>query len=355
MAFPAMIGEGDGRYRMLVACEEPCSEALAAPCIGISAGRSPERCARTVATQPIRGKACPSPWASFAPRARGTIMCTARPPVRALLVLMTGCAAFPLLFGCSSKGAASSSADAGPSGAAPDQSWPVAPGTPQVIAPTQPGLLTIGPPGLQLMPSTTSKLTASLFDSQGNPQTTPALTWSTGMPDVATVDSDGTVHAVAVGPAVITVTDGVHGTRSVTVTVTTTPASGPTGATFGAPIVILNVGRTSKPTVALSDANGTPVGGAMPVTIVGGGSAGLDLSQPGVIKATAPGMAIANASLGSSTIDGEMLVVVEAASTSANLTGQSATVRIQVIRRQVASFWTPVSRKHPPSGSASLA
>jgi hypothetical protein len=158
----------------------------------------------------------------------------------------------------------------------------------------------------------TSKLTASLYDSAGNPLPAPSFTWTSAAPDVATVDPDGTVHAVAPGAAVITATDGAHGTRSLDVTVTTTPASGPTGVSFGVPIVILNVGDTNQPSVALNDATGSPVSGTSPIQLVAGGSAALDLSQPGTISATGPGMSVVGANLGASAIDGEMLVVVRA-------------------------------------------
>lgn len=76
--------------------------------------------------------------------------------------------------------------------------------------------LAITPSTVQLQVGATSQLTATVFDGQGNPVSGAPITWSSSDDRVASVDSDGTVTAMAQGAAMIMATSsGPSGVASV--------------------------------------------------------------------------------------------------------------------------------------------
>ncbi len=68
--------------------------------------------------------------------------------------------------------------------------------------------ITVSPSNTTLFPGQTQQLTATLYDSQGQPITGHTVTWSTNRPAVATVDQNGLVRAVGLGVATVTATAG---------------------------------------------------------------------------------------------------------------------------------------------------
>src|SRR5689334_13795466 len=62
-------------------------------------------------------------------------------------------------------------------------------GTPMAVPPSLPGYLAVGPAGLQLAPGKTAQLTAQLYDSAGNAQPEPQMTWTSSAMDVLSVSA----------------------------------------------------------------------------------------------------------------------------------------------------------------------
>lgn len=89
------------------------------------------------------------------------------------------------------------------------------------------GIVTVSPPSPTIIAGASVQLTASTFDSDGNPLPGRVVTWSSSNTAVATVSNSGLVTGVAAGAAVtITATsEGRTGTATVTVTVIPVPVA----------------------------------------------------------------------------------------------------------------------------------
>jgi hypothetical protein len=123
-----------------------------------------------------------------------------------------------------------------------------------------PGAISVSPTSVALdAVGQTQQLTASVTDVDGNPISSPSVSWSSDHTSVATVTGTGLVSAAGSGTAVITATAGsVTATASATVTQTPTQLQKVTGDQQTA-----NVGQTTATplTVQVNDATGHPIQG----------------------------------------------------------------------------------------------
>lgn len=96
------------------------------------------------------------------------------------------------------------------------------------------------------------KLLGEVYPSDA---TDPTITWTSSHPSVATVDANGTVHAVAAGDATITATAGEQtATCKITVinpraTITTEPTANTVDITAGSPVKLVTAGEASGGTM----------------------------------------------------------------------------------------------------------
>jgi uncharacterized protein YjdB len=142
-------------------------------------------------------------------------------------------------------------------------------------------------PASATMPiGTTTRLTATPFDTAGNALTGRVVTWVSGAPSVATVDETGLVAAVSSGTAVIFATcEGQRASFTATVpaipvaTVDVTPATGN-----------LFVGSTLQLRAAVLDKAGGPIAGKVPAWTTSAPSVAA-VSTAGLVVAIAPGTA----------------------------------------------------------------
>lgn len=139
----------------------------------------------------------------------------------------------------------------------------------------------------------TVQLTATPYNSAGQPLTGRTATWSSSAAAVATVSSSGLVTGVAAGSAVITATiEGKSATANVTVspvpiaTVTVSPAS-----------ATVNVAWTTNLTATARSSNGTVISGVT-FTWTSSNPAVATVSPSGVVTGVAPGSATITASAG---------------------------------------------------------
>jgi uncharacterized protein YjdB len=184
-------------------------------------------------------------------------------------------------------------------------------GTP---APTPVAKVTVAPATQTLVIGASTTLTASLFDAAGKPISGRTVAWATNRPDVATVNANGVVTAVAEGVVQIdAVTEETYGTAIVVVVkapvarVEITPATmsleeGQIGAlsatAYDAAGAIL-IGRTfawqsADPTVATINANGD-------VTAVRAGAVAMTVESEGksaTVQVTVRAVPIATITVG---------------------------------------------------------
>jgi len=98
----------------------------------------------------------------------------------------------------------------------------------------------------------TSQATATTFDANGNTVTGRAITWASDNTDVATVDDQGVVTAVAVGTAnIVATSEGKTG--SAPLAVTPAPVA---SVTLSAPVTPMTVGGTQQLTATTKDSRG---------------------------------------------------------------------------------------------------
>lgn len=108
------------------------------------------------------------------------------------------------------------------------------------------------------------KAATKLVNSQGEPVAQPTFSWVSSQPSVAQVAPDGTIKGLSEGSTLVEVTDGLHGTNQVLVTVvkaSETISTKPVNTTFDRPIVLVPVGAAQKLNYSLTNASGQPVTG----------------------------------------------------------------------------------------------
>ena len=210
----------------------------------------------------------------------------------------------------------------------------------------------VSPASASVAPGGSVQLSATTQDSAGNVLTGRAISWSTSDPAIATVDSAGTVRAVAAGAATITATsEGKSGSAAITVTsaapapvasVTVTPSTASLTVGQGVRLVATTSdsagnalsGRavtwtTSNPAIATVDTSGY-------VTSVAAGSATIVATSEGksgsaAITVTNPAPApVASVTVSPSTASltvgqGVKLVATTKDSAGATLTGRAIT------------------------------
>jgi uncharacterized protein YjdB len=151
------------------------------------------------------------------------------------------------------------------------------------VIPVPVGSVTVTPATKSLVAGTTTALTATVKDANGNTVTNRPVTWSSSDPLVATVSSTGVVTAVAPGSATITATsEGQSGSSAITVT--PVPVA---SVTVQPPTMALVVGQTATATAVLKDANGNVLTGRV-VTWVSSNPLIATVSATGLVTAVAP-------------------------------------------------------------------
>jgi hypothetical protein len=122
--------------------------------------------------------------------------------------------------------------------------------------------VTVSPPSASIQTGTTTTLSASVKDQQGNVMTGQTIAWSTDNAAAATVNSSGVVSGIAAGSATIAAaSSGVSGTATITVTSTPPPAPVVTTVTVSPTTAAVNVGATTGLTATVKDQNGNVMTG----------------------------------------------------------------------------------------------
>lgn len=133
----------------------------------------------------------------------------------------------------------------------------------------------------------TAQLVARVADSTGAALNGRAITWSSSAPNVATVDNDGTVTAIATGTARITATsEGQSGAATVTVTPVPVATLDLSPATLS-----LIEGETSQLTARVRDAQGNMLSGRL-ITYISGAPGVATVDATGIVTAVGPGSAL---------------------------------------------------------------
>ncbi|MFO0982971.1 MAG: hypothetical protein U1E76_14790 [Planctomycetota bacterium] len=170
--------------------------------------------------------------------------------------------------------------------------------TPASFAPSDPGFLVAGPAGLVLRVGDEVPLSCRLYDSEGNEQPPPIVSFESETPRVVRVSSDGVLQARSVGIGHITVTD--DGRRSCGVLVDVVPddevPAGVTGIAFERPLASLMAGDRTQIKFSLTDATGMPVSGIFPSSRSGRRELA-SIDSAGNITALGEGLAVITASL----------------------------------------------------------
>ncbi|HEV8400740.1 MAG TPA: Ig-like domain-containing protein [Gemmatimonadales bacterium] len=117
----------------------------------------------------------------------------------------------------------------------------------------------LSPPGATVFEKATTQLTATAYDGGGNVLAGRSATWSSGAPQVATVNGAGLVTGVTAGAATITAT--IEG-KTATAAITVTPA--PVASVTVAPATVSVYEKASvQLTATLKDANGNVLTGRL--------------------------------------------------------------------------------------------
>jgi hypothetical protein len=171
---------------------------------------------------------------------------------------------------------------------------------------TQPGFLVVGPDGLVLSPGQTTQLWARVYESTGAEVANVAPTYTSENPDLATVNADGVVTAVAQGFAEIRIATANHGVRRLGLTVDESVPSGPTAIEFQPPLAAVQVGQQMLIGWRLTDAAGNETAGTPAFTVAGAGAA---MDAAGMLSASSPGVSHVRASVNGNELSGELVVV----------------------------------------------
>jgi uncharacterized protein YjdB len=149
----------------------------------------------------------------------------------------------------------------------------------------------VTPSQVDAAPGAQKQLTATALDAAQNPLAGRAVTWSTSNAEVAKVDANGNVSAMAAGTATITATsEGKSGAATVTVS----PGSVASVAVTPSPLS-MSVGQTTQLAVTLKDAVGNVLNGRT-VSWSSSSSTVATVSAEGMVTAVAPGNATITAS-----------------------------------------------------------
>jgi uncharacterized protein YjdB len=154
--------------------------------------------------------------------------------------------------------------------------------------------VTVSPQAPTIAALSSTQLTATLTDANGNIVSNRVVSWSTSSAAIATVSSTGVVTGVLPGTATITATsEGKSG--STTVTVTLVPVG---SVTVSPPTLSLTPGQTGTLAATVTDANGQVVTNR-PVSWTTSDPAVATVSQTGDVTAVAVGSATITATSGS--------------------------------------------------------
>ncbi|MEO7965337.1 MAG: Ig-like domain-containing protein [Gemmatimonadaceae bacterium] len=133
----------------------------------------------------------------------------------------------------------------------------------------------------------TAQLVARVDDSTGAALNGRSVTWTSNAPNVATVDGDGIVTAVATGQARISATsEGKSGTSTITVTPIPVASINLSPATLA-----LTEGETQQLTARVYDALGNVLAGRV-ITYLSGAPAVATVDATGLVTAVGPGTAL---------------------------------------------------------------
>jgi trimeric autotransporter adhesin len=165
--------------------------------------------------------------------------------------------------------------------------------------------VTVSPISASLTVGGTQQFTATPRDSDGDPLTGRAITWSTSNASVVTVSASGLAEAKAAGTAKITAT--VEGkSAEATVTVAAAPVASVTVSPSSASLA---VGGTQQFTATPLDADGSPLSGRA-VSWSSSNPGVVSVSDGGLALAVAPGAANVTAMIEGKTADATVSVTV---------------------------------------------
>ena len=159
--------------------------------------------------------------------------------------------------------------------------------------------ISLTPPGASLQVGQPQQFTATALDAGGNTIPGVVFTWSSNVPLVASVNSNGLVTGLASGGTLITASGGGRTSAPATVTVTVAPATVdsitlvPLGAS-------LQVGQTQQFTATAKDVGGNTIAG-VPFTWQSSNSAVASISGSGLARGESAGLATITASGGGAT------------------------------------------------------
>lgn len=176
-------------------------------------------------------------------------------------------------------------------------STPVGQASPAQFAPSDPGLLSIGPLGLTLEIGQSETLQAELFDSLGIGVDSADVTWSTENPEIISMQADGSIEAMSVGPAVVTASDAGRRVASMILDVVEAGAApeGPVAAKFMSPILVMDVGAMNSPLYEFTDARGEIIFDPIPMSRLVSDSDRIEIDPAnGTIAALSEGLALVN-------------------------------------------------------------
>jgi hypothetical protein len=133
--------------------------------------------------------------------------------------------------------------------------------TPAYVPPSQPGILLASQTSLTIKVGQSAQLSGFVFNSNGNAISQPSLFWNADNLQVVSVSS-GLVQGLAIGNAVVSITDGQHGIVYVSVTVvdvSTVVSSTGTDIVFFPPVLVLPKGGNGTFTYTVKNQIGQTV------------------------------------------------------------------------------------------------
>ena len=183
----------------------------------------------------------------------------------------------------------------------------------------------------------TTQLTATPLDANGNPLSGRTITWATSAAQVATVDGTGLATGQAAGSATITATsEGKSGTSAITVSVpVASVVLSPASATVAA-------GSTEQLTATPLDANGNPLTGRT-ITWTSGAPGVASVSASGLVTGVAAGSATITAT--SEGKSGTSAITVPVPVASVTVSPASATLAVGATQQLTA---TPLDANGTP-------